>query len=721
MLRTSALCRLLSFLALRDTRALGLACATVSALALAACSDDPAADTQGDTDAAALTDVADTSDVGLEPAPEGVTALFDWSAGEWSDARFFDAPWPLDLRRDADGTIAISGIPNGNDLALYQGLIDTAAEMTGFSSLPVAWFRFDAPVSAPNPDEVIAASPESNVLLVNIDPDSPRRGALLPMAARLLEEDDYTPENVLALSAFPGFVLEPSTTYAFVVRRGWGDANGDLLGVPGDFWQLVNASVPSGGEALAELYAPMWETLLTLEVPANDVAVATVFTTTDVVTELYDLTETVRAEYQPRVENLAVVEGRGAGWETFCELRGTFRVPEFQAGEPPYDSDGLLVFDEAGELVQQRETEIPVVIALPNIEMPEAGFPLAMYFHGSGGYADQLVMRGPILEAGGDETPGEGPSFVLAQHGIASAGSSHPVSPERLPAPGSGFDYLNFNNLKVFRDTFRQGVIEQRLYIDALLALELTPEDIAACTGVTLPAGSDSFRFDESQIVAQGQSMGGMYTNMVGAVEPRIRAVVPTGAGGYWSYFILETGLIPGVRSLVGLLLDTRVELSYMHPILHTLQTAWEPAEPMVYMPRLARNPLPGHPIRPIYEPVGEFDEFFPTQVYDAVVMSYRHPQAGAQIWDRMQETLSLVGLDGVVGYPVSGNLTTLDGQSQYTGVVVQYEGDGIADPHGIYAQLEEVKHQYGCFFATFLRDGVATVPAPASLDTACP
>jgi hypothetical protein len=31
------------------------------------------------------------------------------------------------------------------------------------------------------------------------------------------------------------------------------------------------------------------------------------------------------------------------------------------------------------------------------------------------------------------------------------------------------------------------------------------------------------------------------------------------------------------------------------------------------------------------------------------------------------------------------------------------------------------VQYQYGCFLATYLRDGVPTVPAPAPVDTACP
>jgi hypothetical protein len=51
--------------------------------------------------------------------------------------------------------------------------------------------------------------------------------------------------------------------------------------------------------------------------------------------------------------------------------------------------------------------------------------------------------------------------------------------------------------------------------------------------------------------------------------------------------------------------------------------------------------------------------------------------------------------------------------------VVVQYEGDGIYDPHAIYGQLDAVKHQYGCFLETALA-GQALVPAPAALGSPC-
>ncbi|MFN7135828.1 MAG: hypothetical protein ACK4N5_27415, partial [Myxococcales bacterium] len=266
-----------------------------------------------------------------------------------------------------------------------------------------------------------------------------------------------------------------------------------------------------------------------------------------------------------------------------------------------------------------------------------------------------------------------------------------------------------------FRDTFRQGVIEQRLFLEALGRLELGPEVLAGCTGPSLPPGQTKFRFDVKKVVAQGQSMGGMYTNMIGAVEPQIRAVVPTGAGGFWSYFILETQLIGDSNELLRLLLGVEHKLTFLHPALSLLQTTFEPAEPLVYMPRLARRPLAGHPARPIYEPVGKDDSYFPTRVFDAVALAYGHPQAGEVVWDSMQQVLALDGLDGVLPYPVKSN------RPGYTAAVVQFLGDGVYDPHAIYSQLDAVKYQYGCFLSTFLETGTAVIPAPAPLGTACP
>ena len=123
-----------------------------------------------------------------------------------------------------------------------------------------------------------------------------------------------------------------------------------------------------------------------------------------------------------------------------------------------------------------------------------------------------------------------------------------------------------------------------------------------------------------------------------------------------------------------------------MHPALHLLETAWEPVEPIVYMPRIARDPLPSHPSRPIYEPCAIGDSYFSTEVYDGASLAYGNREAGDQVWPTMQAALALEGLDGIVPYPVSQDLTADDGTTKYTGAIVQYNGDGVADPHAIYS-----------------------------------
>lgn len=169
----------------------------------------------------------------------------------------------------------------------------------------------------------------------------------------------------------------------------------------------------------------------------------------------------------------------------------------------------------------------------------------------------------------------------------------------------------------------------------------------------------------------------------------------------------------------MGALLQTRAPLSFLHPALHTLQTAWEAAEPLVYVPRLAHHPLPGHPVRSIYQPVGLGDSYFPPPIFDAISLAYENQQAGDVVWDSMQPVLALGDLDGLAAYPVRRNREAADG-TEYTGVVVQYAGDGFSDPHNIFVQLEAVRHQYACFFETFVETGVATVVAPATEGSPC-
>jgi hypothetical protein len=212
-----------------------------------------------------------------------------------------------------------------------------------------------------------------------------------------------------------------------------------------------------------------------------------------------------------------------------------------------------------------------------------------------------------------------------------------------------------------------------------------------------------------------------MYTNIIGATEPTLRAAVPTGAGGHWTFFIMETTLENGAYpNLLQVVLGSG-PLSLFHPVFSISAAGLEAADPMVYMPRVARRPLEGHPVRPIYEPVGELDSYFPTVIYDAAALAYGHKQAGDVVWPEMQEALALQGLDGVIDFPVTNNLVSETGAS-YTGVVAQFEGDGTYDPHAIYSHRDDVKRQYSCFLDSFFKTGTASVPTLSEDWTApCP
>ena len=694
-------------------------------------------------DAAEESEEAEAGLVCPDPAedPNATTEVVADLGADWKDQdRFYDFPFPSDLRLGAGGTPEVAGFPHSLLNKVVNDLLLLVPERRGFPVIPVAWFRFtDALPDLENASEqVIAAQPDSPVLLMDVDPGSPERGRLIPtVVSTPVPDGKYVPSNLLTIAAVPGFVLAPTREYAFLLMRSFRDRAGHELRVAESMASLMKGEAGAGprGEAAKALYAPLLQTLALRGMCANQVAAATVFTTGDEVASTSVLSTAVAQQYHITIDSLGIDPDDGASHEQYCELHGTVTYPQFQKGSPPFNTYGRFDMSEGPVPVWQREEQAPIVINVPRKPMPKGGYPLVVFFHGSGGLSTAVVDRGlwhPETDASkcpehaldswegqtGCNSKGMGPAHYHAMHGIATAGSALPLNPERYPG-AKETEYLNLLNLSAFRDTFRQGVIEQRLFIEALRTLQIAPELLAGCSGMSLPDGETSYHFRQTPVVAQGQSMGGMYTNMVGAVEPRIGAAIPTGAGGYWSYFILKGNQVPGGASTLSLVLGTKGTLTFMHPAMHLLELAWESAEPIVYMPRLARRPLPSHPVRAVYEPVAEGDSYFPTPVYDAVALAYGHSEAGELVWPSMQQALALDGLDGLEPYPVAHNRQSEDG-TLYTGVVVQYAGDGVYDPHAIYSQLDAVKYQYGCFAALFFQDGIGTVPAPGAIGTSC-
>jgi hypothetical protein len=599
---------------------------------------------------------------------------------------FFNYPFPSDERL-VDNVPDMTGFPNPREVPILTSLISIIPARTYWPAMSTGYFRFTAPIPPLDLDVVMAHGP---AYLIDIDPASPDVGTLRPVVAKTLTTDRYIPSDLLAVAPRPGIVLRPATRYAYVL---------DKSIAPG-------FSRPAGFKLDADLGAA----LDAAGIAQTDVLVATEFTVGDETGRIYKQSEAIRAAYHPQLTNLTL-----SGDDTyagFCRINAQITLPQFQAGEPPFNTEGRFVLDGSDVPQKQSEATIPVVITLPKAAMPANGWPLYQFFHGSGGVSSGLVDLGYSPTPDDMPEPGKGPGYVVALQGIAAASGAMPINPERVPG-AKDYEYLNINNLAAFPHTFTQGVFEQRLLLDALLAVRIPDSVLAGCTGISSPSGEHFF--DPEKLVAGGQSMGGMYTNLITAVEPRYGAVVPTGAGGFWNLMILESSLIPGARQLLGTALGIDdAELSFVHPAMNLLSLAWEPGEPVAAMARISRYPLPGFSPRNIYEPVAPEDENFPTTVYDAAALAYGNQQAGEQIWPSMQDALGVDGLGGVLTYPVTGN------QGGKTRVVVQFMGDGIISSHYLYRQLETVKHQYSCFLGSYVRTGMATVPAPNVLAHPC-
>lgn len=636
-------------------------------------------------------------------------STFDLNTDLKASSRFYNLPYPTDLRLNAEGEPDLSAFPIGNP-SIMQPVRNLASDRPGFPTTSAGYFRFNLPIAPQNPDRLIPAQKNSPILLIDIDPDSPERGRLFPVVAATPRPDlNYVPSFMLSVAPYPGIVLHPDRTYAYVVQRSLEDALGQPLETPTALKDLMNGRTPNGalGQAARRLYRPLWQTLNQIGVDRNSVAAATVFTTGDVVNELEDLSQQVLDRYDLEIEGLRLDPVDGASHPDFYELHGTIRVPQFQQGTPPFNSNGLFAFDQAGQLIEQRTEVAPIVITIPKAPMPDDGYPMMVYYHGSDGLSTQVVDRGPITIPGGEPTPGLGPAFVVAQEGIAAASSALPLNPERLPNASSEA-YLNLRNLAAYRDTFRQGVLEQRLFLEALDELEIPATVFAGHQAPPLPAGETTYQLDTVPTVVLGQSHGAQYANMMAAIEPMIQGVVPTGSPGFWSLLLSKNELAP----VIGLLMGTLQPLNFVYPGLHLLQTAWEAADPIAYAPRIAQNPLPNHPTRSIYQPVGLGDTEVPQAVFNALALATGVEQAGEILWPSMQTSLALEDFDGIIPYPVTNNLVSQTG-NLYTGAVVQFAGDGIANPHTIFSQLDAVKYQYRRFFKTLLTTGTARVPAP--------
>ena len=206
--------------------------------------------------------------------------------------------------------------------------------------------------------------------------------------------------------------------------------------------------------------------------------------------------------------------------------------------------------------------------------------------------------------------------------------------------------------------------------------------------------------------MVQGQSMGAMYANIISAVEPRIQAVVRRAPAGTGATSSSRRRAFPNIQGDLRLLLDRRRDYTHLHPAMHVAQMGLGPIDPIVFMPRLGQNPLPGQPVRSGVRAARPGRLVLPDGVQNACAMSYGNQEAGGTILADDASRAAARGLEGILPYPVTTTASRRTGAPCARASSCSTWATGSTNPHAIYSQLDAVKYQYGCFFQTMLQDG---------------
>jgi len=630
-------------------------------------------------------------------APEPQATLRFAALDEQSPA-YGTTPFPADLYLDDTGHLApFDGMediaPLGSDfIAQHLPLLD------GFGLRPVVEVFVDGEVQAASV-VMEGSSTRDAVFVMNVDPASPERGAVVPMLWRV----DPIRSRVVGVPAL-GVSLREKTRYATVVTRALLDSAGVPLAAPAAFTALRDAplgDVPARWRATRDALAD----LLSAGLPSSALVAVSTFTTQHATRALVLARRAVNQVAAPTLrfatdapvfrgtEALDALLGVAArdeqgrerwGWSNPTGMAhehvgvigtGVMTAPRFllpDDGTFAAHSDAFSYDADSGapEIVDAA-AELPVTFALPASPAPASGYPVAIFAHGLGASRHQmLALAEPLTERGyavvAIDMNGHGSRFADTDERNNTTGFFEAFSGDESVVDGFGdvvgvgstFALLHeFKNLSAIRDSFRQSVLD---YSALSRLLRTDTLDLAALGKVGEPAP----RLDPMRVSFLGESFGGVVGSVLAAIEPGLDLFVLDVPGGG----ILDMALLgsPTMRPMVELWLSSTYgldeRLDRFHPLIGLGQALLDGTDPLSFAPHVLRDRLiidapvpPRHVV--VLEVIG--DEVMPNRATHALARAFGLTLASP----------FLTPLPGMrtQASPIEGNV---DGQ---TGVLVQW------------------------------------------------
>ena len=621
---------------------------------------------------------------------------------------FYRLPFPNDIRKTKDGRLDLSGHPNpgpllGTDIVgKYISAIE--AEVTGFGTNQAVLLRFSKALDW-NSVDLNGARP--GVIFVDLETGA-RRSFRISYSS---SSGKYICANHLVAQPFGGDPLEHGRTYAVLVMKDIKDQSGMPAQQDKDFEAMLAKDKPTN-EDLAAAWT-RYEKLRTwlganlaagkFPVPA-DVAGAAVFTTQDPDQGFEKYRQAVRGQPKPVFKSLTLCKGTGtttpcnasseqkracgAVAGEFHELHGKLSLPIFQTGTAPYESSGGGVeWDSSGQPKVARTEDVCFALTVPKgATMPQDGWPVIIYSHGTGGHFRNFIGNGTAAQLASVAIPGGKTQhfavigFDQVVHGPRRAGSKR--SSEEL--------FFNFLNPLAAKYNTIQAAVDHFSFVRAL--------ETTVIKGGISPTGKE-IKFDPQRIYFLGHSQGGFVGPLFLAYEPNVRVAVLSGAGGYLIQSLLNktkpVNISGGIRLALG---ELQGSVGEGHPLLNLFQLYLEPSDCVNFARLLIKSPLKGHDPKHIYMSQGLTDSYTPAPTTRSLAVA-----VGVQQARPVLEAKDLEGLK-VVDPPVQQNITS--GGKRVTAVIVQYKPEGY-DGHFVMFRNPDAKRHYSIFLGTAAETGI--------------
>lgn len=637
-------------------------------------------------------DDADPAAPGDHPPPADVRVVRDAVTGVPS---FGAVPYPSDLYLDPDGHVAeLAGLERL--LSKHPEHLAKALHGTrGFARQAGAVFYLDGELDPASLPSGVTDDPSSGVALVDVDPDSPRRGQSYAVQARWLPS-----LGCVSLTTLPGVVLPPGVRHAAVLTRALRDAAGAAIGASDELARIAGLSAAARATPAEALDGAALDALAEVtHLRRSEVAGLATFTTSNDWAELHELRAQVRAT-QP-VPSAVFSDAAAAPYRVALFSASTTPSLDDWLGTPARDSTGRewpggddpagVAHDAIGLVASfalraptfldpttkhiERATDgafhlvdpaalVPVTLVVPSAPPPVGGYPVVVHGHGLSNdrgsmlsYANELARAGFVIVGIDDVAHGTRAGLADQLNRFPGTYEGPDGIPDSLPFAVSFLGGLS--DFLAMRDNFRQTIVDQCSLVRWLQSpgLDLSPLSGALGRTPTL---------DGAHLAWSGGSLGGIVGSLMISVEPELRAAALQVPGaGFLPYIAGDSAelatVVSGVATATLGITGSEV-LDELHPAALLLASTTEAGDPISQVGAVFGAAPPGfeRAQRPhVLVTYSVDDEVLPNVATHALLRALGLPIAG--------DTLVSPERIDLVAAPLSGNLQGV------TAAAVQY------------------------------------------------